>query len=136
MSLVRFMNRTTDAGGQPLHWGRAALDGAPFRGPAPMLMGEEYEDRVVRVADPHAEEFDTADAGQKAEYLKVLDGAANQWFQIMYIKRPGEFDASRPRVAYVEWLEYYMEDGSRTPFMSPGVMEVHGGTGPGMGGPG
>jgi hypothetical protein len=136
-SLARFMNRTKDDGGQSLHWGRAALDGAPFRGPAPMLMGEEFEERVVRVADPHAEEFDTADPAQKKLYLNVLDGAANQWFQILYIKRPGEYDKNRPRVAYVEWLEYFMEDGTRTPFMSPGMMEVQGGTaGPGMGGPG
>lgn len=132
MSLARFMNRTTDGNGQPLHWSRAALDGAPFRGPAPMLMGEEFEEKIVKVADPHAEEFNTADPAEKKAYLQVLDGAANRWFQILYIRRPGEYDANRPRVAYAEWLEYFMEDGTRTPFVTPGMMEVQGGTGPGM----
>ncbi len=131
-SLVRFMNRQKDAAGNPLHWGRATLDGAPFRGPAPMLMGEEFEDRVTKVADPHAEKFNITVPEQKKGYLTVLDGAANGWFQILYIRRPGEYDPADKNIAYVEWLEYYMEDGNRAPFMSPGVMEVQGGT-PGQG---
>lgn len=126
------MNRTKDSTGQPLHWGRATLDGAPFRGPAPMFMGEEFEERIAKVADPHVEIFDISNADQKKKYLGVLEGAANSWYRILYIKRPGEYDPKHKTLAYVEWLEYYMEDGTRTPFMSPGVMEVQGGTGPGM----
>lgn len=131
-SLVRFMNRTKDSGGQPLHWGRATLDGAPFRGPSPMFTGEEFEDRVVKVADPHNGVFDITKPEENTAYLAVLDGAANGWFRILYIKRPGEYDPKDKAKAYVEWVEYFMEDGSRTPFMTPAMMEVQGGTGPGM----
>lgn len=128
-SLVRFMNRNKDDGGKPLHWHRASLDGAPFRGHSPMLTGEEFEERVTKVADPHVELFDISDPAQKIGYLNVIDGAANGWFQILYIKRPGEYDPANKTVAYVEWVAYFMEDGNRAPFMSPGMMEVQGGTG-------
>ena len=130
-SLVRFMNRQKDGNGQQLSWHRATLDGAPFRGPPPMFTGEEFEERVARVADPKVDEFDISRPEEKKAYLMVLEGAANHWFRILYIKRPGEYDPKRRTVAYVEWLEFYMEDGTRTPFMSPGVMEVGSGT-PGM----
>lgn len=131
-SMIRFMNRPKDTNGEKLHWHRASHDGAPYRGHAPMMTGDEYEDRVHKVADPHLDLFDIADAKQKAHYLYVLDGAANGWFQILYIKRPGEYDPKNPSLAYVEWLQFYMEDGSRTPFMSQGMMEVQGGTSNGM----
>lgn len=127
-SMVRFMNRTKDDSGQPIHWHRAGIDGAPFRGPAPMLMGDEFEDRIVKVADPHVERFDISVPEQKKGYLMVLDGAANGWFQILYLKRPGEYDPTNKTLAYVEWLEFYMEDGNRAPFMTPGMMELQGGT--------
>lgn len=131
-SLVRFMNRNKDESGAQLHWHRATTDGAPFRGPPPMLTGEEFDDRVVKVADPHNGIFDITKPDQNKKYLMVLDGAANGWFQILYIKRPGEYDPSDKTKAYVEWVEYYMEDGNRAPFMTPGMMEVQGGTGAGM----
>lgn len=119
-SLSKFFNRTQSRG-QKLYWGRAQMDGAPFRGQAPPLLTEdEYEQRVVRVVDVQAEFFDISKKDQKRAYLDVLDGAANGWFRILYIKR---FRKS-PSVHYVEWAEFYLEDGSQVR-AGPGVgMEV------------
>lgn len=112
-SLVKFKGRTEE-NGQRLFWGRASLDGAPFRGQAaPLLRDEEYEERAVKIADPHAEEFDIRDPGQKAKYLEVLDGIANGWYQLVFIQRFHEGTKH-----YIEWNQYYMQDGSPEPFMT------------------
>ncbi len=107
-SLQKFFGRR-ESNGQQLYWNRAGLDGAPFRGAQPPLLTEdEYDQRVVRVVDVQAEFFDVRDAAQKKAYLEVLDGAANGWFRILYRK----MFVKRQPVHYVEWAEFYLEDGS------------------------
>lgn len=107
----RFHDRSQDASGRPLYWYRADLDGAPIRGVTPPLhlKQAEFEDQLVRVAEPRAELFDISDPAQKQAYLSVLDGVANGWYQLVYIRRPGEYDPERRSLAYVEWIEFYME---------------------------
>lgn len=124
-SLVKYFGMT-ERKGVPLHWNRADLDGAPFRGKqVPMLMGEEFEDRTVRVADANAEYFDITEADEKKRFLEVLDGAANGWFQVVFIQR-----FVRPDTHYVEWLEYYLEDGTQVRFSAHNAMESNGGQSP------
>ena len=59
-SLVKFANRLDGNGRGKLFWGRAAVDGLPFRGQsAPTFTEEEYDERVTRVADPDNGTFRT-----------------------------------------------------------------------------
>lgn len=120
-SLIKFANRTT-SDGRKLFWDRADLDGYPFRGAAaPMLTQDEWDEKVVRVADPRNGFFEVTESQQNAEFLHVLDGIANGWFQLIHIQR----FVNETMKHYVEWVEFYLEDGTRTPFMSPGVMELN-----------
>src|ERR1019366_5092936 len=110
--LVKFYNRK-GADAQKLYWNRAEVDGVPFRGPQPPFMTEaEYETRTVRVADARNAFFNVHDPEQNKQYLEVLECCYNQWFQMVHLERFW----NNSTLHYVEWVEYYMEDGTRTPF--------------------
>jgi hypothetical protein len=125
MSVSKFFNRHVYRG-KRLHWHRSSEDGLPYRGEAaPMYTQDEFEERVVRVADPRSEVFDLSDERQKALYLEVLDGITNGWFQCLH--RQFHYpDRRNPRQVFVhlEWVEYFMEDGHPVQYLSPGVMEL------------
>lgn len=124
MSLVKFTNRHLHRG-KKLHWGRADQDGLPYRGAfAPQYTADEFEDRVVRVADPQCEVFDLSDPEQKQAYLQVIDGVVNGWFQCLFVNRRGSRKDPRRVYVHIEWVEYFLEDGHPTPFLSPGTMEL------------
>jgi hypothetical protein len=112
-SLVKFAGQGKDSNGNTLHWHRAGEDGSPYRSKAgtPTLTKEEFEEHSVRVADPRNGTFDTSNAEQNQQYLIVLDGVANNWYQLLYIERWRE-EGEKHHIVYVEWLEYFMEDGS------------------------
>jgi hypothetical protein len=123
MSLVKFSNRHIH-NGKRLHWARAEEDGLPFRGSfAPVYTQEEFENRVVKVGDPHAETFDLSNQEQKALYLSVLDGIVNGWFQLLHIDR-WKTDTNVYGFVWVEWVEFFLEDGHATPYMSQNLMET------------
>ena len=120
-SLVKFMHANS-GGSEPLHWGRADLDGAPFRGAMPpMATEDEMESRLVKVADPHNQTFDTSDPEQNKQYLAVLDKITNGWCQLIHRKhilvrtRHKQPDGTVVRdvnvKVYMEWVEPYMQDG-------------------------
>lgn len=118
-SLVKFANRKDGNGRGELFWSRSDIDGLPFRGSAPPLYKEEeYEDRVVRVNDFRNAIFDTENAEQNEQYRKVMDGIANNWFQLVHIDRQLKPDNNGYRI-YVEWIEPFLEDGK--PNLSPGI---------------
>jgi hypothetical protein len=111
-SLVKFTNRKDGNGRGELFWGRAGVDGLPFRGQAaPSYRDEEFEERVVRVADPKNGTFYTGDEEQNTAYLKTMDGIANGWFHMVFIDRWRDEGDSEHRI-YIEWVEYFLEDGS------------------------
>ncbi len=112
-SLAKFSNRRSH-GGQQLHWNRADRDGAPFRGNMPFLTEEEYDQRVVRVGDPKLAFFDMSKEDQVKAYLDVVDGIVNHWFELVFIQR---FWKTDPPTHYVEWIEYFYEDGQRAPYV-------------------
>ncbi len=119
-SLVKFSNKVR-SGNQRLWWGRAEHDGLPYRGAfAPLMPEAEYEQRVVRVADFRNNFFDVTDEGENRLYVEVMECCANGWFALHHIER---FWRGTTR-HYLEWLEYYLEDGTRTPYLSPGMTEV------------
>lgn len=111
-SLVRFQNRGNSRG-QRLFWGRVDVDGLPYRGEhAPLMPEAEYEQRAVRVADVRNSFFDVNDAAQNQAYLDVLECCANGWFQLLHIVRFWNNTTQH----YIEWAEFYMQDGGRVPF--------------------
>jgi|TARA_R110000851_G_scaffold256974_1_gene409477 hypothetical protein len=111
-SLVKFTSRKDGNGRGELFWGRAGVDGLPFRGQAaPSYRDEEFEERVVRVADPKNGTFYTGDEEQNTAYLKTMDGIANGWFHMVFIDRWRDEGDSEHRI-YIEWVEYFLEDGS------------------------
>jgi len=117
-SLVKFTDRKDGNGRGQLFWGRADLDGLPYRGfTAPSFRQDEFESRIVKVADPKNGTFYTGDPEQNAEYLKVMDGVANGWYHLMFIDRWREEDDKKHYI-YVEWVEYFLEDGKPTPYDS------------------
>lgn len=124
-SLQKFFDRR-ESNGKPLFWGRASSDGAPFRGaPPPLLTEDEFEQRVVRTADVRAAFFNVAIEDEKRAYLDVLDGVANGWFRLVYRKM---FYRRKPPVHYVEWVEFYLEDGAparAVPSGDPGMGVVN-----------
>lgn len=119
-SLVKFNNRLV-SNGKRLFWDRSDVDGLPFRGPfAPIMPDEEYEARVVRITDARNAFFDVTKPEENKNYLDVLECCANGWFKLWYLKRFWRSTTQH----YVEWFEYYLEDGTRTPFLAPGQMEL------------
>lgn len=122
-SLVRWAG-VGQAHGKKLHWGRISQDGLPFLGDRiPMVPNEEYEERVVRVARPQNGFFDVLNKSDNKLFLEVVDCICNGWFQLIHIERFWRNTTQH----YLEWVEFYMEDGSRTPFANMHVMEGGGG---------
>lgn len=118
-SLVKFTSRKDGNGRGELFWGRAGVDGLPFRGQAaPSYREEEYDERVVRVADPKNGTFYTGDEEQNKAYLKIMDGITNGWFQMIFIDRWRDEGDTNHRI-YMEWVEYFLEDGTGTPYQQP-----------------
>lgn len=110
--------------GKKLHWGRAGEDGLPYRGAfAPLYTQDEFDERVQRVGDPHAETFDLSAQDQKTAYLNVIDGIVNGWFQCLYAKR-WELPDNPYGLVRIEWVEYFLEDGHPVPYLAPGTMEL------------
>lgn len=117
MGFLKFSTaRTTDVAGRALQWGRAELDGAPFRGSeTPLLKSEEIERALEKVRDVFSGTFDTSKPEMKHHqrtYQQVLEGAAAQWIEIIvkmekwWDKGPGEPPVM---LVYLEWAEPYME---------------------------
>jgi len=125
-SLVKFANRTQAPNGQKLFWDRVGIDNLPFRGAhAPMLTSEEFEDRAVRVADARNAFFDVMDPTQNKQYLDVVECVWNGWFRLVHLERFWVDEAgNRTTKHYVEWVEFYLEDGTRTPFLTGGITEL------------
>ena len=121
-SLVEHANQLKSRDGRNLYWARAGVDGFPYRGEYPPDMTEtEYDQRVVRVVDTCNGFFDVLVPTQNKEYLAVMEAISNGWFQGIYIERFWRGTTQH----YVEWNEYYMQDGSRTPYSA--YMELGGG---------
>ena len=62
----------------PLHFGRAHIDGMPFRGAKlPLLREEEFEQALETVYDAKSETFNLSIPEQKAKHDQVLDHCFN-----------------------------------------------------------
>lgn len=119
-SLVKYaQTQKKTADGRQLFWGRAEQDGLPFRGIQPPVMpDEEYESRAVRVADVKNGIFDVTIPEQNAEYVRVLDACMNGWYKCLHVER---FVNKEPK-HYIEWAEFYMEDGAPMNMGMPSIL--------------
>ena len=122
MSLIKFMDQKKDGKGNALHWGRADIDGAPYRGaPIPGLTESEAEDRLVRIAEPYNRVFDLSVHEDNVAYLEVCDKVVNGWAKFTDRKRvtirvrkklpDGTIERDVKFKIYVEWVEVAMTDG-------------------------
>lgn len=107
-SFVKYLNTPGNERGA-LHWGRAGVDGAPFRGPrSPLLKESEYEAYAERVYDAKVDTFDMSDKAQKLRYQEILDRSANRWYRVLACDR--QFVESKNTwMVYLEWVEPHME---------------------------
>lgn len=123
--LVRLANRAAaDDDGLQTFWGRAHLDGMPYRGRKdPLLTDAEFEEKTsVRRKVRHGF-FNLKNEDEANNYLNVLDGVANGWY-VLWTKQTDVDLRTGAARAYLEWVESYLEDGSPTP---DGRTEVYGG---------
>ena len=119
-SLFRFSNQRS-SNGKKLYWSRAEVDGVPFRGGyAPLIPEAEYDNRVCRVSDTQNGFFDVTNRHENDKYLDVINRCLAGWYRLLHLERFWQGTSKH----YVEWAEYYMEDGGKTPFTTSGVMEV------------
>lgn len=127
-SLIKYVHSRRSSGGQRLFWDRTEIDGYPYRGPhAPLMSNDEFEDKAVKVADFRNAFFDVVDPGENRQYQEVMECVQNGWFCLAFIDRFWHGTTQH----YVEWVEFYMQDGSRAPFaLSQGFTEVAGGQQP------
>jgi len=119
-----------------LHWFRADIDGAPFRGtPIPGLTEDEAESRLVPTARPFNRMFDLSKPEDNKDYLLVLAKATNKAGEILFIKRHSlksrkkNEDGTSSLVvqyqAYVEWVEFEMVDGMPMQSQRPYIGKVN-----------
>jgi hypothetical protein len=121
MSLLKYVNNSSSNGNGrgSVYWGRADLDGIPFRGMAPpLLREEEFEDRLVRVQDFKNSTFYTGDPAQNKIYTEIMDSVSNGWFQLIHIDRWRKEGDNSPYI-YLEWTEPFLEDGKAP--LTPGT---------------
>ena len=109
---LKFHEHTDGNGRGTIHWNRAHLDGAPYRGKViPLLKDEEFEELSERVWDTKSDMFDLADPDQRKQYHKVLDMIMAQWCQCLHRQHiSGEDENGNPTMfVYIEWAEPYQE---------------------------
>src|SRR4051812_18402431 len=76
-----------------LHFGRASLDGMPYRGKPMLLREEEYEELTEVVSDSHVKIFDITNEEQRKEFSEIIDRCISGWYvvhekQTKMVKQP------------------------------------------------
>ena len=108
MSLSRYYNERESSTGEPLYWGRAKLDGAPFRGVPPMLREEEFDEHAERSMDAHVRIFNLSRPEELQDYRQILERVCNQ--RCMIVHRERQYDpATRSFLVLLEWVEPFIE---------------------------
>lgn len=112
MSLGRFSRQ--DTGQENLHWGRAAQDNAPYRGPQlPLLKEEEAEALLEKSYDVGQGTFDTTQPEQKhcgCTLREVLERTKNGWYELLsWNERWSDRDGVPVMYVFAVWSAPYME---------------------------
>ena len=115
MSFLKFQGYSQNSDRGKVHYGRAGIDQAPFRGDVmPMLRDEEFDELTERVYDTHSGVFDTSCPEQTHHgrtYQQVLDAIVAGWFVALCPRKYKwiEVDGEPRMYVYVEWAEPYNE---------------------------
>lgn len=112
---MSFFKFSEDTSNKDLHWSRASMDGAPFKGPSiPLLKDEEFESLAEKVHDTKVGIFDSTDPDHKQHgrtYTEVMDGILAGWFiplcerERKWVEKDGELKM----MVYMEWSEPTMQ---------------------------
>lgn len=106
----------TDDTGTPLHW-PGTMDGFPVRSPvAPATTQKEFED-IPLVYDAKGKFLELP--AQMAEYLDIIDKAANGWYQLRHEKFLGWDAEKKIQYMFIQWLEIYGEPAASKSSLSP-----------------
>lgn len=114
MSLLKYRESVHNVDGRsPLGWHRAAIDGAPFRGPAPMYKEEDFENKTERVHDGKVRVFRLWVEEDRKAYEDIIDRASNRWYTIIrdeprFVEKEANF------VVLCVWAETYIEAASQS----------------------
>ena len=94
-----------------LSFGRAHVDGMPFRGPSMLMKDEEYSTFTETVQDFGAKVFDVGDPQEYEELKLILDRTVNGWYQILEMdKKWGTTDKGKPTVfVFLMWTVPHKE---------------------------
>ncbi len=118
-SLIKFCDQTDGNSRGKLFWGRLGVDGLPFRGTQPpTYTSEEFDARVVSVGDPRNGTYRTWIPEENKRYLEALDRIINGWARLICVDRWRDQEHDR-HVVYMEWAEFFLEDGSPTQINIP-----------------
>lgn len=111
---------------QSLHWHRAGVDGAPFRGSPAALTEDEFEALAEKVWDSKFGTFDTTQPDQVVmgrTLQEVMDASMSGLWKILYRDHQwGESEKGEPVMyQYIEWSEPHMELPKKHQAASQGV---------------
>ena len=107
MSLAKYRDLIKESNGQPVYFGRAHLDGAPFRGQVSPLRDEEFNSQKELEYETHARVFRLwVDEDMKA-YQQVLDKVANRVCRLWYRQHLPVPD-QQSFVVLVEWSDRFI----------------------------
>lgn len=101
-SMKRYLEDRKD--GQGAHWPGTA-DGYPFRGPAPDLRDDEYQDLRLGF-DYHSERFCLWDPTEHSRFNEIMDRIVNGRF-VEYKRYDRWSDQHAGLIVWLEWTEVY-----------------------------
>lgn len=105
-STRKYAGQSRDDAGNVLHWPGTA-DGFPVRSDgAPTTTQGEY-DSLPLVYDAKCKILELP--AQMEEYLKVIDKAANGWYQLRHERFLGWDPGTKSEHVFLQWLEIYGE---------------------------
>jgi len=103
-SFLKYREDQHSNGRGQAHFGRASVDGIPFRGNSvPMLREEEFESLTERVNDGKVEIFDLSIPEKAAEWERVIDHIANGWYRVLHCDRKF-VEAKGTWLIYIEYI--------------------------------
>jgi hypothetical protein len=108
---MSFLKYLAEGGGE-LSFGRANVDGMPFRGPRALLREDEYEELTTVVKDGHVAVLDLSKPEDLEKLQQIVDRAANGWYQLSTLDHKwiiNEKDGSCRVMAYCVWAVPHRE---------------------------
>ena len=118
MSTTKFFGE-----GGPLHGGNLQWPGTgagfPVRGAVPADLKQEEFEEIGHVLDFKAAAFRLWVPAEHADYLTIMDRAANGWFSIKFCERHWQPE-HESYLIWLEWVQVYGElpNGKRPPDVS------------------